>query len=366
MIGQIQDIVSAAVVIGATEASANTPDATQAASQAGSQQQDQQDRPEQLDPHRCILLPVSDDLPVGVLAGHQGDGVKGGGVEGDHGQRQQDQNEAGQGQGLQHGDDGVIQAGFRIDGKKIHFSAGLDAESVVPEDDKGGPGASDSAGVSADDDLADGPAAADAADEERCRDAPYHPVSPVEDGPVLGEAGLTERVRVGGEFNEVLCHLSDIGEAGLQDIAGHAAGNQDEGQERKEEPDAGGGHPGDAVDAEPGTDGVENADDQQDRDAQRSGIRDPEDCGHSVGKKRRGDGEGGGGARDQCEDCQKIHKLSCPSVRQVSQQRPAGLGILLAVPLADMDHEAEGYSESHVESPRDRTPVEQRKDLEAS
>ena len=27
-----------------------------------------------------------------------------------------------------------------------------------------------------------------------------------------------------------------------------------------------------------------------------------------------------------------------------------------------MDHEAEGYSESHVESPRDRTPVEQRKD----
>ena len=44
MIGQIQDIVSAAVVIGATEASANTPDATQAASQAGSQQQDQQDK----------------------------------------------------------------------------------------------------------------------------------------------------------------------------------------------------------------------------------------------------------------------------------------------------------------------------------
>ena len=44
MIGQIQDIVSAAVVIGATEASANTPDATQAASQVGSQQQDQQDK----------------------------------------------------------------------------------------------------------------------------------------------------------------------------------------------------------------------------------------------------------------------------------------------------------------------------------
>ncbi len=47
MIGQIQDIVSAAVVIGATEASANTPDATQAAqaaSQAGGQQQDQQDK----------------------------------------------------------------------------------------------------------------------------------------------------------------------------------------------------------------------------------------------------------------------------------------------------------------------------------
>lgn len=41
MIGQIQDIVSAAVVIGATEASGSTPSAaqsTQAASQAGSQQ----------------------------------------------------------------------------------------------------------------------------------------------------------------------------------------------------------------------------------------------------------------------------------------------------------------------------------------
>jgi flagellar protein FlaG len=45
MIGQIQDIVSAAVVIGATEASANTPDAAQsaqAASQTGNQQQNQQ------------------------------------------------------------------------------------------------------------------------------------------------------------------------------------------------------------------------------------------------------------------------------------------------------------------------------------
>ena len=39
MIGQIQDIVSAAVVIGATEASASAPSTTQAASQAGSQQQ---------------------------------------------------------------------------------------------------------------------------------------------------------------------------------------------------------------------------------------------------------------------------------------------------------------------------------------
>lgn len=42
MIGQIQDIVSAAVVIGATEASSSTPGAAQAAAsqQAGSQQQD--------------------------------------------------------------------------------------------------------------------------------------------------------------------------------------------------------------------------------------------------------------------------------------------------------------------------------------
>lgn len=47
MIGQIQDIVSAAVVIGATEASSSTPGAAQvaqAASQTGSQQQDQQDK----------------------------------------------------------------------------------------------------------------------------------------------------------------------------------------------------------------------------------------------------------------------------------------------------------------------------------
>ena len=47
MIGQIQDIVSAAVVIGATEASSSTPgaaQAAQAASQTGSQQQDQQDK----------------------------------------------------------------------------------------------------------------------------------------------------------------------------------------------------------------------------------------------------------------------------------------------------------------------------------
>ena len=46
MIGQIQDIVSAAVVIGATEASGSTPSAaqsTQAASQVGSQQQGHQD-----------------------------------------------------------------------------------------------------------------------------------------------------------------------------------------------------------------------------------------------------------------------------------------------------------------------------------
>ena len=74
--------------------------------------QDQQDRPEQLHPHRSLALVV--DLPVGILAGHQRNAVKGRRVERHHRRDQQDQHDLVDRQRLKDRHDGSVNIPRRL------------------------------------------------------------------------------------------------------------------------------------------------------------------------------------------------------------------------------------------------------------
>ena len=63
-------------------------------------------------------------------------------------------------------------------------------------------------------------------------------------------------------------------------------------------------------------------------------------------------------ARRAKYSCQ-VNEFTENTVHTFAQKRPACLGVLLFVPLAHMEHEAEGDSQNDVKAPWNRTPVKQ-------
>ena len=100
---------------------------------------------------------------------------------------------------MNDGDHRLIQipAGI-VEADVIKLSGHLLSQTEIAQNDEGNEGAKQAEDVRPHDDLLYGTALADASHEERGGHAPYHPVCPVEDGPVLWEAVLPQRIRVGG------------------------------------------------------------------------------------------------------------------------------------------------------------------------
>ena len=275
----------------------------------GNRQENQEDGPEELESPVGLL--IARHLAVGVGARDHGNRVKGGCVKGNHREYQEYQHEAIARQGAEYREYGLVEiAALLIHAEQVYLAEQLQAETVVPEHNEGNPGAEEARRIAAQNQFAYGSAAADAADEEGGCDTPDHPVSPVEDGRVLGKTGLSKRVRVGAERDKVLCDIADRGETGLQNVARHAAEEEHIKKERKEKPGAGGRHDRDAVDAEVGADCVDQADKEQNRNGQCRAVIDREDDGDRAGEQGGGDRKGGRRAGNQRKDRNQVNETS--------------------------------------------------------
>ena len=236
----------------------------------------------------------------------------------------------------------------------------LQTQTVVAEDDEGNQGAHHAEDIGTENDLLHGPAPADAAHEEGRSHGPDHPIGPEEDGPVLREEGLAQRVGARREQQKILHHIAEGGKAGLEDVHRLTAENQHIEQQRSEKPHAGVGQPGNSRNALHHGDCVDQADQNQNPYRHELGGRDAEESRERHRQERRCDREGRRRAGDQGDDGQNVNQLALPAVGLLPENRPAGLGILLLIPTAHVQHEAEAGRQHGVETPGDEAPMEER------
>ena len=169
-----------------------------------------------------------------------------------------------------------------------------------------------------------------------------------------GPLGIGE----GGQAKEVLGQISDGREAGLQDVAGLASGQEHIGQKGKKQIHTGSRQPGDPLHAVDQGVGVNDAGDHQDPDGDPFGGREPCEPGKHLGHQRRSQGKGRGGPGQKSEQGQKVNTFSRKLIHPVSQDGTAGLRIFLLVAAPYVEHEAEGYGQHQIKAPGDGAPVE--------
>ena len=95
----------------------------------------------------------------------------------------------------------------------------LKGQPVISKNDKRSKGAGQSEEISAQNGLPYSASLADAADKKRSRHAPYHPVGPVKNGPVLEEGGGAQGVGSGCQRDEIMDQVSQRGKTCFYDIA---------------------------------------------------------------------------------------------------------------------------------------------------
>ena len=239
------------------------------------------------------------------------------------------------------------------------MSLRLQRQAVVAEYDKGGKCSRQSEAVSAENCLADGASLADGTDEERGGYAPHHPVSPVEDGPVLRERRGAQRVGPCGHADEILHHVADSRNSRLNGIAGLSAADQHVEQQAEEEPGTGGRQLGDALHTEINGDSVDDADDDKDYNCQHVGFRDPGHAADRHGEQRGGKGKCGSRPCQQRKNGDQVDDFSSNSIHVLSEDRTAGLRILLFGALPDVKHEAECHGQHHIKTPGNRSPMKE-------
>ena len=300
---------------------------------------------------------------IAVAGSRVSDGVEAGRVESDHAEHGQGQDEAGGRHRIHDVQDQLVEiSALLILGDEVRRACDLQAQAVVAQDDEADDGGAHAENIAAQDRLLDGSAAADVADEERRRDAPYHPVSPVVNGPVLGEVVGAGRIRVGAQLNEVLEHLSKALEAVLDDEAALSSDHQHEQQQAKKEINTQLCQEADALEPVQYSISIYRAGDQQDNDrdsrAADADIEQFDDDTRHQGRRHR---ECGGRSCQQREQGKKIDDSSQQSVGVLlADHGLAGLAVSLPGALAHMQHEAEGHRQHQVEGPGNEAPVEQR------
>ena len=90
-------------------------------------------------------------------------------------------------------------------------------ETIVPNDDKGHESAGKSPPIGPENHILDGSSFTDEGNKERRGAAPDNPIGPIVDSPVLSEAGLPQRIHIGGQSYEILDQVADGLESSLQD-----------------------------------------------------------------------------------------------------------------------------------------------------
>ena len=308
------------------------------------------------------MLPLL-QAPVAVAGGGIGDGVKGGGIEGNHAQEGDGHDDFGSRQGAHDVQDQLIKipAG-RVGGDEIGGAGGLEPQGIIAEHDKADDGGTHAEEISSQNHLLHGAAAGNIPDEEGSGNAPDDPVGPVIDGPVLGEAAGARGIGEGRQLNEMLGHFPEALEAVLNDEPALAADEQHDEQQSEEKPDAGLGQKADAPEAVENRIGIDGAGDQQDDDGDRGAAEgDAEEMNQDGRHEGGGDAEGGGGAGQQGEEGEEVDDPAQETVRPAADDGTAGLRVPLAAAAADMEHEAEGDSQHQIEGPGNEAPVKERK-----
>ena len=261
----------------------------------------------------------------------------------------------------EQGDDRLIEVAIGgVSSQHIDFSVHLKPETIVPQNDDGSEGAGKTVEITAENCLANRSALADRADEKWDCDAPYHPVSPVEDRPGLWERGGSHRIRPRRKSDEILRKISERSDACFHDEAGLTAEKEDVGEKSEKQVGTAGSGELYALHAEEDCKCVDCADNNQNQNRQTCGLGNSGHTADCKRKQRSREGECRCGSGEKREDSDEVDDSSSPAIHTVAEERSTGLRIFLFFPVADMEHESESDRENHIESPRDRTPVKQR------
>ena len=300
---------------------------------------------------------------ITVAGGRIGDRVEAGRIESDHTYHCQDQDERSARHRVHDVEDQPVEvAALLVLRDEVRCAGDLKSQAVVAEDDKADDRRSHAENISSEHRLPDGPSAADVADEERRRDAPYHPVRPVVDRPILGEVVGARRIRVGAQLNEVLEHLAQTLESVLYDESSLSSDQQYDDQQAKKQINAKFCQKTDALKPMQHRVSVHRAGDEQDDDRHCSAAdTEMEKLNHDARHKGRRHRECRRCTGQKSEKRKQINDSPEQSVGVlVADHRPARFTVSLSGALAHVQHEAERNREHQIKSPGDKTPVEQR------
>ena len=253
-------------------------------------QHNQEDSPEYAEPAVRQLIRL--ETALAECTGNQRGGVQRSAQQQRHHQGHHQHDQLGKRQGFQD------RHCHRLGGLTGHDRSGqrhsidkLQTHAVVTEDHESDPASGDTPGIAFHDDLAERPAAADLRNEERRAHGPAEPVGPVEDGPVLREQRLAQRIKLGGEPQEVGGQVAEGSHKGLQHEDGPAGEQKYKGEQSQEQPDAELAEPGDGFHAYTGRNCIDHTQHHDNGNIGASACIESEQPAQNRPDDGRGDGE---------------------------------------------------------------------------
>lgn len=327
----------------------------------GDGQYDQQQAPKQDDCRVRLLVLIQ--LLVAVASCGIGNGVKAGSVERNHADQNPNKEYTASRHGLNDIHNQLIKVSVRfILCDKISSPGSLKAKAVIAKDNEGTDCRANAEYIAAQDGLLYSTTTGYIADEERCRNAPNHPVGPVVDRPILREVVRAHRIHVCRKAYELLEQLTKALHTVLDDESALSADEKEGNLKAKEQIDAELCQEADPLESVEHSIGVNRAGDEQydDRDC-GSTDRDAKQSDNDLSHQRGGYGEGCRSTGKQRKQGEEVNDTSKQAMRMLlSDDRKASLAVSLFVPLPAMKHEAERNSKNKIERPGNEAPMEQR------